>query len=348
MLALVRSKALKFLVVFLFSILGIGVLFFYKEIAASYFEVEIEKPDACYRVSSIKENKVYLERKPNCVSPQVIVLERIKLDAWYEALEIYVDGRLWKKKPLGKMFSSEEVLRALEEGEKRSKSLGNLSNVYEKTGKDIAKKVYQETQAPQYQKLIKEQEEALRELILGKEGLSLKDVYKDYVKKEKLKKKVLVLDPDERLYVFVSSSIPRETIRRYVTFISSHVEGNVVFVLRGGIGGLKKLMPTVAWIYDVVKKDSNCEGVDCEVYGVEFVIDPFLFRRYEVKRVPAVVYAKGKELTKFEGSEGLEDKWETKVWAKTYGDMGLAYHLKVIGERLGIEKIRRFIEELNM
>jgi type-F conjugative transfer system pilin assembly protein TrbC len=333
----------------LFSILGLGIgvlLFFNKSVRAFSFEVEIEKPDACYKVSSIKENKVYLERKPNCIAPQVIVLDRIELNAWYEVLEIYVDGHLWKKKPL--MFSSKEVLKVLEEGEKRSQSLGNFSNVYEEAGKNIAKKVYQETQAPQYQKLVKEHEEALKGLILGKEGLSLKDVYKDYVKKEKQKKKVLVLDPDERLYIFVSSSVPKETIRRYVTFVSSHVEGNVVFVLRGGIGGLKKLMPTVAWIYDVIKKDSSCEGVNCEVYEVEFVIDPFLFRRYGVERVPAVVYARGKMLTEFELSEGLQEKWESQVWGKTYGDMNLAYHLKVIGEELGVEKIKRFIDELNM
>ena len=98
----------------------------------------------------------------------------------------------------------------------------------------------------------------------------------------------------------------------------------------------------------MIKKDKFCEGEDCEVYGVEFVIDPFLFRRYGVEKVPAVVYAKGGELTKFEMSEGFEDKWRTKVWAKTYGDMGLVYHLKVIGEELNIEKIKRFIGELNM
>jgi type-F conjugative transfer system pilin assembly protein TrbC len=342
------SNVLKFLIVFWFSILGIGFLFFYKGVEASYFEVEIEKPDPCYQVSSIKKNRVYLARRPNCIAPQVIVSEKIKLDAWYEELEIYVDGRLWNKVSLKKMISPEEVLKILEEGEKLSKSFGNFSNIYEEVAKDIAKKVYQETQTPQYQMGVKQYEEALKKLIFEKEGISLKDVYKDYVKKEKLERKVLVLDPDERLYIFVSSSIPRETIRNYVTFVSSHIEGDVVFVLRGGIGGLKRLTPTVLWIYDVIKKDDKCDGFECEVYGVEFVIDPFLFRRYGIERVPAVVYARGKNLTEFEMSEGLGEKFQVQTWAKTYGDMGMAYHLKVIGESLGIEKIKRFIDELNM
>jgi type-F conjugative transfer system pilin assembly protein TrbC len=324
----------------------IGFLFYgvRAQTTFSSFEVVIEKPNPCYEVERIKENEVFLKKKDNCVAPQVIVSEKIRLKKWYDVLKVYVDGTLWKEISL-KEVSPEKALKVIEEAKKRTKDLGNFSNIHEKEGKELAEKVYNIIQGPEHQKLVKQYQDNLT----SKEGISLKDIYKDYVeKKREEKSKVLVLDPDERLYIFVSSSIPRETIRNYVTFISSHIEGNVVFVLRGGIGGLKKLSPTVAWIYDVIKKDKFCEGINCEVYGVEFVIDPFLFKRYGVERVPAVVYVKGREITKFEGSEGLEDKWETKVWGKTYGDMGLAYHLKVIGEEFKIEKIKRFVDKLNM
>jgi type-F conjugative transfer system pilin assembly protein TrbC len=311
-------------------------------------EVIIEKPDACYEVRKIEENRVYLERRANCIAPQVIVFEKIKIAAWYDVLKIYVDGRLWKEKEL-KGITPEDVMKTIEDAKKKVQDLGNFSNVHEKEAKEIAERVYGITQGQEFQREVERHKESLVGIIMQKEGLSLKDVYKDYVERKKRERgKVLRLDPDERLYVFVSSSVPKETVRNYVTFVSSHIEGNVVFVLRGGVGGLKKLSPTVAWIYDVIKKDKFCEGEGCEVYEVEFVIDPFLFKRYGVEKVPAVVYAKGEELTKFEMSEGLEDKWRTKVWTKTYGDMGLAYHLKVIGEELNIEKIKRFIEELNM
>jgi len=328
-------------------LLWIGLLFWVAK-AQSSFEVVIEKPDSCYEVAEIKENEVYLKRKSNCVAPQVIVLEKIKLKKWHDTLKIYVEGKLWKEFFL-KAASPEKALKAIEEAKKRAKDLGNLSNIHEKEGKNLAEKVYNTTQNYQYQKTVKQYQDNLTSIIGERGGITLKDIYKDHVEKKKREKgKVLVLDPDERLYVFVSSSIPRETIRNYVTFVSSHIDGDVVFVLRGGIGGLKRLFPTVAWIYDVIKKDKFCEGINCEVYGVEFVIDPLLFRRYKVERVPAVVYAKGEELTKFEGSEGREDKWRVKTWMKIYGDVGLGYHLKVIGEELKIEKIKRFIDELNM
>ena len=317
-------------------------------VKASFFEVEIEKPNSCYEVRKIEENKVYLEKKAGCIAPQVIISEKIKLNSWYDVLKIYVDGYLWKEISL-KGVSLEAIQKAIEEAEKRSQGLGNFSNAYEKEAKEIAEKTYNITQTQEFQKRVEQYKENLASMIMEKEGLFLKDVYKDYVEKKKEKReKVLRLDPDERLYIFVSSSMPKETIRNYVTFVSSHVEGNVVFVLRGGVGGLKRLGPTIAWIYDVIKKDKFCEGLNCEVYGVEFVIDPFLFRRYKVERVPAVVYAKGRALTEFESSEGLENKWETKVWTKTYGDVGLGYHLKVIGEELKVEKIKKFIDELNM
>jgi type-F conjugative transfer system pilin assembly protein TrbC len=317
-------------------------------VKASFFEVEIEKPDSCYEVNRIEENKIYLERKSGCIAPQVIVSEKIKLKNWYDVLKIYIDGRFWKEISL-KGMSPEAVLKAIEEAEKKAQGLGNFSNVYEKEAKEIAEKTYNMTQTQEFQKRVEQYKESLASMIMEKEGLSLKDVYKDYVEKKKKKKeKVLVLDPDERLYIFVSSSVPKETIRSYVTFVFSHIEGNVLFVLRGGVGGLKRLAPTIAWIYDMIKKNKFCEELNCEVYGVEFAIDPFLFRRYEIKKVPAVVYAKGKALTEFESSEGLKNKWETKIWVKTYGDVGLSYHLKVIGEELKIEKIKRFVDELNM
>jgi type-F conjugative transfer system pilin assembly protein TrbC len=317
-------------------------------VKASFFEVEIEKPDSCHEVRKIEENRVYLERKAGCVAPQVIVSEKIKLNSWYDVLKIYVDGRFWKEISL-KEVSPEAVMRAIEEAEKKAQNLESLSNVYEKEAKEIAEKTYNMTQTQEFQKKVEQYKESLASIIMEKEGLSLKDVYKDYVEKKKReRKKVLELSSDERLYIFVSSSVPKETIRNYVTFVASHIDGNVVFVLRGGIGGLKRIGPTIAWIYDVIKKDKFCEGINCEVYGVEFIIDPFLFRRYKVEKVPAVVYAKGRALTEFEGSEGLENKWETKVWTKTYGDVGLAYHLKVIGEELNIEKIKKFVDELNM
>jgi type-F conjugative transfer system pilin assembly protein TrbC len=277
----------------------------------------------------------------------VIVSEKIKLNAWYDVLKIYVDGRLWKEIAL-KGLTPEDIMKVIEDAKKRFQGLGNFSNVHGKEAKEIAERAYNATQTQEFQKEVERYKESLASIIMQKGGLSLKDVYKDYVEKRKEKEKVLKLDPDERLYVFVSSSMPKETVRNYVTFVSSHIEGNVVFVLRGGVGGLKKLTPTVAWIYDMIKRDKFCEGGNCEVHEVEFVIDPFLFKRYGVERVPAVVYAKGEELIKFEGSEGLEDKWRTKVWTKTYGDMGLAYHLKAIGEELKIEKMKRFVDELNM
>jgi len=312
------------------------------------FEAIIEKPDSCYEVRKVEENRVYLEKRENCVAPQVIVSEKIKLSTWYDVLKIYVNGRFWKEITL-KGMTPETVMKAVEDAKKKFQGLGNFSNIHEKGAKEIAERVYNATQEQEFQKRVEQYKESLADIITQKKGLSLRDVYRDYAgKKKKEKEGVLKLDPDERLYVFVSSSVPKETIRNYVTFVSSHIEGNVVFVLRGGVGGLKRLSPTVGWIYDVIKKDKFCEEGNCEVYEVEFVIDPFLFRRYRVERVPAIVYAKGEELTKFEGSEGLEDKWRVRVWMKTYGDMGLAYHLKVIGEELKIEKIKRFIDELNM
>lgn len=102
-----------------------------------------------------------------------------------------------------------------------------------------------------------------------------------------------VLGGDERIYVFVSSSMG-DLVRKYVED-SVIVIGEVKFVLRGAIGGLTYLNPTAKWVLDMLLIDRNCKLIEgqCELYDRDFLIDPLLFRRFKIQKVPAVVYVKG-------------------------------------------------------
>jgi type-F conjugative transfer system pilin assembly protein TrbC len=93
------------------------------------------------------------------------------------------------------------------------------------------------------------------------------------------------LDHDEKIFVVISSSIPKHIIQNYFEILQS-VNTDVTFVLRGTIGGVKKIMPTLNWIKDLLKKQDGTH------YEHNVIIDPRVASKYQVERVPAVLYIK--------------------------------------------------------
>lgn|GEM_PF-5843638 len=139
--------------------------------------------------------------------------------------------------------------------------------------------------------------------------------------------KGLFLKPDERIYIFISSSVPVETLRNFVRD-SGLIHGRVYFILRGGVKGLTYIRPTVSWIISLMKKDPDCDLLreKCELYRAEFWIDPLLFRQYHVDVVPQVVYVKG----------------EDEVVVASPGAVSLACHLGRIGKILKDQRFTDF------
>lgn len=194
-----------------------------------------------------------------------------------------------------------------------------------------AKKAYEYSQSPEF----KAQVEAFKKdlnLLLGGQS-SQTDPAERYYSAYKPRKGIL--SDDERIYIFISSSMPEQTIRNYIRD-AGKIGNNIYLVLRGAIGGIKQIMPTAVWANNLLKKNPLCEG-QCEMYGVKILIDPFLYRKYEITKVPAVVYVKG--LQNIEGlSEGLSSVKIGNFWV-SYGDVSLDYHLKLIEEKSGRKKL---------
>lgn len=192
-----------------------------------------------------------------------------------------------------------------------------------------AQEAYQMSQSPVFKMHVEEFKQELKAILRGEKADKLTQYYSQM-------KKNNILSENERIYIFVSSSMPETTIRNYIKQ-ASKIGSNIYFVMRGTIGGIKKITPTAQWITSVIKKDPYCEG-ECEMYPVKFLIDPFLYKKYNIQRVPAVVYVNGLENP--EGlSEGLNSV-KVKNFFVSYGDVSLEYHLKLIGERAKNENIK--------
>jgi len=112
------------------------------------------------------------------------------------------------------------------------------------------------------------------------------------------------LMPDERIYLFVSSSMPLSTLKNYASDLDKLNDPNIIMVMRGFVDGLRFIKPTLAFIDSILIKDPNCDPKrkKCDAYQASINIDPALFSTYCVQTVPAIVYARGvNEMEKEEG-----------------------------------------------
>lgn len=98
-------------------------------------------------------------------------------------------------------------------------------------------------------------------------------------------------------YLFVSSSMPVETLRTYAADLARLKSPRIAMVLRGFVGGARKIGPTAAFIADVLKADADCDPgrEQCAMVGVPFIVDPLLFRRAEIEQVPALAWLPGEK-----------------------------------------------------
>lgn len=141
----------------------------------------------------------------------------------------------------------------------------------------------------------------------------------------------VLLNGGERLYVLVSTSMPKETIKRYLADINKIGDPNVVMVLRGVPGGARNLVKfrnTIIEQWDI--KDMDLVNIQ---------IDPLIFRAYSIDSVPSIVYANGLELMDPEQSEGWSENAKIKDAYIIHGDVSLKYAVESIYQRTGDKRV---------
>lgn len=195
-----------------------------------------------------------------------------------------------------------------------------------------AMKDYEEKQKPEIEK--------------WKESMSYEDgkiVFDRKQKKDDNDNNKSLLSSDERIYIFMSSSIPRETWLEYTKTIDAMGLGNqAIMIIRGCIGGCEKIKPTLNFINDIITdKGTYKDGMKAQVW-----IDPLLFRKYNITKVPVFVYAKGLQTDKIGLSEGLEANIKHEpITYKSIGDWGFEYHVKELYAQSKSQSLKRLLDK---
>lgn len=158
------------------------------------------------------------------------------------------------------------------------------------------------------------------------------------------------LNSNEKLFIVISSSLPRETIRSYFKTLEG-VNLDVTFIMRGVIGTPQKIMPTINYINELLVKNPN-EDISKQENRYQFnvEINPKVTRRFDVKEVPAILFIKNYNPVVQEYKEiiGSPDKDET-YWI-AYGDSSIDYALEEINKNAksdGIERLLKAIKNKN-
>ena len=181
---------------------------------------------------------------------------------------------------------------------------------------DAAGKVMEKFNAPDFQAKMRVEQQRLRETIF-------KDILTESLPQGDQNPPAVTGFNEERVYLFVSSSVPLTTLRNYAAMIDRAGAGQVVMVLRGFVGGMKKIRPTMEFIGEILKKDPACDLIQkrCDSYQVNIQVDPLLFQRFAIDEVPALVYLSVSE-------SDAEEKQTNPIIIQ--GDAGLDYLLERI------------------
>ncbi|MEW6419879.1 MAG: type-F conjugative transfer system pilin assembly protein TrbC [Nitrospirota bacterium] len=309
----------------------------YAELKKAY----IETPSPCYKVEKIEGKRVYLEStSKDCVK----TIGKVQIEVGESVKNVYVftDGKFWKEQTLTE-FNLDSINEYMEGVEKLKKELKVPENLHKKQGQEIAKKTYQYYQSKEFQEKLQAETERLKEGIFKK---PVEEYYSGSSKEiGKTKGKLL---PTERIYIFISSSVPMPTLRNYALSLDRLGDPNIVMVMRGFVDGMKYIKPTIRFVSDILKKDPSCDMTKqkCDTHRLDFQIDPLLFRRYQIAKVPAVVYATGLNVMDVQMSEGLESNTEVSNYYVLYGDASFEYVLDTIHKETKSKSIERLLTTL--
>ncbi len=331
----------------LMSIVSFSHQVFSAEATDGVKKVVIDTPGLCSKVDRVDGDNVYLlSTDKDCV--QGIGKASVEIVAGIASVNIYLDGVFWKKQDVSAASGlSPDVVNAVNiEAEKRREKLTAPPNKHTTWAQEKAGEFSDIVNAPEFQKRVKDETERLKKEVFGKRAEEYHKNDKTVIGKTDDGR--ITLSEDERVYVFISSSIPVQTIRNYASAVDKVKDTNIVMVLRGFINGLEDINSTLMFTSRVFVRDPGCENIisPCPTFDANLEIDPLLFRRYEVSEVPAVVYASGVRLLNGGGSEGLASNAGVGRYYKVSGDASLDYLLETINKEARRKSLEGLVEAM--
>lgn len=130
-----------------------------------------------------------------------------------------------------------------------------------------------------------------------------------------------------KLVIFISSSMPEETIRNFIKS-TQDIYDYVYFVIRGFVNGIKKFKPTYDWTIKILCSDNPPGSPECLNATID--INPNLFNQFNIQKVPAIMVIEKGNLDSCSVCNGNKNKIPDVFIS--YGDANIKYHLAKMEE----------------
>ena len=238
-------------------------------------------------------------------------------------------------------FDAKSVNDAIERTKEYENKTG-LPGIHSPEAHKAAQRAAGQFYSPEYQKKIHAETERLK-------SEQFADLTKGFENPDQAKSRNTALLSDERLYVLISSSVPLSTLRTYAAALDKLKDSNVSMVMRGFVGGMKFFRPTLEFVQSVVVRNQSCDlsTERCDVYHAAISIDPLVFRKYGVRRVPAIAYVRGVGLENVSMREGdAENLAGSQDAYIVYGDVSVDRALETIAKETKSVRINSLVKKL--
>lgn len=231
-----------------------------------------------------------------------------------------------------------EVEVSLDKANKMAETLTIPTNKSEVEMSKIAEKMNAYYRSPEFQGRLKSETERVKAELFGDASVRF---YPDSNTPASHGK----LGSDERIYLFISSAMPLQTVRNYAASVARLGDPNVTMVMRGFVDGMTRIQPTIRFIGSVLQRDPACNPAEgeCEMLPAGLAVDPLLFRRYGIDRVPAVVYVRGIKAEDSALSEGDTRNTAIAESHTVFGDASLEYLIEQIQRETGAQTLTNLL-----
>lgn len=296
----------------------------------------IATTDTCYVPEKVDGEAVHLKKAGVCEGKP----GRAFIGTERETVKVFVDGKFWKEVRVEEMRVP-DISSSLAQADRLAGELNIPQNSARVEMEKAAGKLDNYYRSPEFQGRLKSETERIKAELFGE---SICKFYPDTLAQERKGK----LFETERIYVFVSSSMPLQTMRNYAASVARLHDPQITLVMRGFVGGMAKIQPTIDFVGSVLKEDPDCDpsGSDCRMRPASLIVDPLLFRRYGIEKVPAVVYAQGVKAEDPGLSEGDARNAKLAESFTVYGDASLEYILELMGRETGSPSLKGLVSAL--
>ena len=209
-------------------------------------------------------------------------------------LGVFVN-QAWAEEP--QLYDLGHVSSIMKKARLDAKEMVLPDNRHTRKGQKTASETAGTFHSPEFQEQIQCEEKRLET-----------EVFKDYI--ASWEKKKAVETQSKKIYLFLSSSVPDETVHAYLADIAQAADPALVPVMRGLIRGKNNIKGNTEYFSRILKHDLACldgkkpENI-CRRFKTNIRINPLLFTRYEITAVPAVVYTDENKAYLIQGDAGL-------------------------------------------